>query len=88
LFVHFGGCLFIQQANQLLKLREAPLVTESLSSLEKVVPRPKDDEQAAESGTTYNIQHCFYIVIDQYDAISFIKIIMMKMMLMMKMITV
>ncbi|XP_031573826.1 inositol polyphosphate-4-phosphatase type I A-like [Actinia tenebrosa] len=37
------------KGNQLLKLREAPLVTESLSSLEKVVPRPKEDEQVAES---------------------------------------
>ena len=47
LLVSFFSC----QATQLLKFREAPLVVESLASLEKAVPSPKDEEEPVDGGT-------------------------------------
>lgn len=44
--VWFFSC----QATQLLKFREAPLVVESLASLEKAVPSPKDEEEPIDGG--------------------------------------
>ena len=41
---------FSLQATQLLKFREAPLVKESLSSLEKAVPSPKDEDEPVDGG--------------------------------------
>lgn len=35
---------FPNQSNQLLKFRQAPLVTESLASLEKAVPTSKEED--------------------------------------------
>lgn len=34
----------------MLKFREAPLVVESLASLEKAVPSPKDEEEPVDGG--------------------------------------
>lgn len=52
--------LFVSfQANQLLKFREASLVVESLSSLEKAVPSPKDeDEPDVGTAEKTDIEHC------------------------------
>lgn len=49
------------QTNHLLKLRDIPLVTESLSALEKVVPRPREDEQGATESC--NVTIIIFIVI-------------------------
>ena len=46
LLVLFFSC----QAKQLLKFREAPLVVESLASLEKAVPSPRDEEEPVDGG--------------------------------------
>ena len=53
--VWFFSC----QATQLLKFREAPLVVESLASLEKAVPSPKDEEEPIDGGMNQVISEIY-----------------------------